>query len=328
MRSLSFDCPSHHRRTLAALMLALAVAVAPSASAQRADSAAARPEADAGASSSQAPLMFRSGVNLVSVAAVVRDRRGKVIPSLGRDDFEVIDGGAIRPVVDVRADSSAPASVALLVDGSGSMRFGGARALSQRISDVLLTSLNPERDAAALLSFDTRLLTLCEFTRDFERIRGGLLNVEAFGSSAIYDAVAGSAAMVAERERNRRAVIVLTDGLDNASAYPPGKVAWIASTIDVPIYVFDVGERPGRGEKDGATPHNILSDLARATGGESFVANTPALVEQAAQRVSEELRHQYLIAFEGIVDRGVRRVEVRTRKPNLRVQSRAWYHVE
>ena len=122
-------------------------------------------------------------------------------------------------VVDVRADSNAPASVALLVDGSGSMRLGLAQAFSRQISTELLAGLNPARDTAALLSFDTRLLTLCEFTRDFEQVRSRMNHVESFGSTSLYDAVAGSAAMVAERVQNRRAVIVLTDGLDNSSAY-------------------------------------------------------------------------------------------------------------
>jgi VWFA-related protein len=134
--------------------------------------------------------------------------------------------------------------------------------------------------------------------------------------------------MVAERVQNRRAVIVLTDGLDNASGYTPEQVAWIASTIDVPIYVFDVGDRPvERDARKQPSPREALAGLARATGGDLFVAKTPVLVAQAVRRVAEELRSQYLIAFEGASDAGMRRVEVRMRKPDLKVQSRSWYQV-
>jgi len=314
------DLPNRHRRLRVLLSVAVAATLASAASAERQDPKAAP-------APGSAPLMFRSSVNVVSVAAVVRDRRGRVMPSLRREDFEVVDGGERRPVVDVRADASAPASVALLVDGSGSMSLGASRTFSQRISESLLANLDPARDAAALLTFDTRLLTLCEFTRDFRQILRRLPSVEAFGSTALYDAVAGSAALVADRARNRRAVVVLTDGLDNASAYPPGKVAWIASTIDVPVYVFDVGDRPDREGKAGPAPRDALAELARATGGDLFVANTPLLVDAAVKRVAEELRHQYVIAFEGAIamNDGLRHVEIRTRNPDLKIQARNWY---
>jgi Ca-activated chloride channel family protein len=279
----------------------------------------------AGQTGNAPAVSFRSSVNLVSISAVVRDRRGKVMASLGGEDFEIIDGGERRNVVDIYADASAPASVALLVDGSGSMGLGSAQASSGRISLDVLASLNPTRDAAALMTFDTRLVTICEFTRDFDKVQNGLSAVEAFGSTSLYDAIAGSAALVAERTRNRRAVIVLTDGLDNASTYSPEEVAWIASTIDVPVYVFAVGDQASDDVDSGKEPRGPLVDLARATGGDLFVANTPARIVAGVKRVTEELRHQYVIAFEASANRGLRRVEIRVRKPELRVQSRNWY---
>ena len=82
--------------------------------------------------------LFRSSVDLVSMAAIVRDKRGKIVPSLKREDFEVFDAGKRRPMLDLRTESAAPASVALLVDGTGSMKVGSADALSQRISGAIL----------------------------------------------------------------------------------------------------------------------------------------------------------------------------------------------
>jgi VWFA-related protein len=282
------------------------------------------PEAPAGQDAP--PATFRSSVNLVSVSAVVRDGRGRVMRSLQSSDFEVFDGGQRRDVIDIHADSNAPLSVGLLIDGSGSMRLGSAQAHSRRISADVLTSLNPARDTAALLSFDTRLLTLCPFTSNFSEIWYGLETVEAFGSTSIYDAVAGSAALVAERALNRRAVILLTDGFDNASTYTPEKVAFIASTIDVPVYVFDVGDRPAdEDDLHGRESRAPLAEVARATGGELFVANTPKLMAAGVKRVTEELRHQYVIAFEAAPRPGMRKIEIRTRKRDLRVQARNWY---
>jgi VWFA-related protein len=310
------------RGLLTALAVVAAATIAPLARAQQSGQ-----PFDASESTEAPAATFRAGVSLVSVSAVVRDRRGKVMSELTSDDFEVLDEGRRRRLIDFQSDATAPASVAILVDGSGSMVLGEAHEHSRRISVNVLDSLTPGRDAAALLSFDTRLLTLCEFTRDFEQVRRRLGSVESFGSTSLYDAVAGSAAIVADRAQNRRAVIVLTDGSDNASQYSPEQVSWIASRIDVPVYVFAVGDGPAveRDQpREGRQP-SPLAALAQATGGDLFVANTPELIAAAVKRVTEELRHQYVLAFEPSAGGGLRRLEIRTRKADLRVSSRAWY---
>src|SRR4026207_2384150 len=147
---------------------------------------------------------------------------------------------------------------------------GGGRAAPtvrpRQICERILATLRRDHDLAALMSFDTRLLTLREFTQEFDQIRSGLGEVEAFGSTSTYDAIAGAAAAVANRTQNRRAVVVITDGADNASSYSPEEVAWIASTIDVPVYIFAVGELnplAPSGEQTGAQQRNALFELAR-----------------------------------------------------------------
>jgi Ca-activated chloride channel family protein len=286
-------------------------------------------------SAQDAPVAtFKSGVDLVSVTAVVRDKKGRVVRALTPKDFVVMDGGNLRKIVELHADESAPASVALLVDGSGSMAVGASLDSSRHICQLVLTTLDEKRDDAALLSFDTRLLTLRDFTGRFETIRNGLGELGAFGQTSLYDAIAGASAVVAQRARNRRAVIVLTDGADTSSSYTPQEVAWIASTIDVPVYVFAVAQtttpEAAAKEKEKESdktlvPMNPLADLARATGGDYFVAGSPALAVNGIVKLVEELRHQYLIAFEPSAASGMRQLEIKTRKNDLRVSARRWY---
>jgi len=290
-------------------------------------------------SAQDAPVAtFKSGIELVSVSAVVRDKKGRVVRSLTPKDFVVMDGGAQRKIIELHADETAPASVALLVDGSGSMAVGAALDSSRHICQLVLTTLDEKRDDAALLSFDTRLLTLRDFTGRFENIRSSLGDLQAFGQTSLYDAIAGASAVVAQRARNRRAVIVLTDGADTASSYTPQEVAWISSTIDVPVYVFAVTQTttPEEAAKEVAkekakendkttVPMNPLAELARATGGDYFVAGSPALAVNGIIRLVEELRHQYLIAFEPSAASGMRQLEIKTRKNDLRVSARRWY---
>jgi VWFA-related protein len=281
----------------------------------------------AGAQPQTDPPVFRAQTELVSVTAVVRDKRGRIIRTLTQDDFVVTDSGTPQSVVDFWSDATAPASVTFLIDGSGSMAAGAASA--RRISEMLLEHLTPRRDEVALTSFDTRLLRLRDFTGDFDRIRRGLREVDAFGASSVYDAIAGTAGMVAERTGIRRAMVVITDGSDNASAYTPTEVAWIASSIDVPVYIFAVGHSHDIVEAaDYARRHRIstpLMDLARATGGDFFYAATPAEQELAVARVVDELRHQYFFAFEPSSIDGLHRLDIRTRNPELKVRSRQWY---
>ena len=271
--------------------------------------------------------VFRSRVDLVSVTAVVRDRHGRVVRSLTRDDFEVLEGGQKVPILDLQADNAGPASVALLVDGSGSMRLGAALEGSRRISETVLNGLDAEKDTAALFSFDTRLITISDFTTDLTAVRRDLDLLDAFGSTSLYDAIAGVSGVVAERAASRRAVIVFTDGDDTTSTYSPAEVAGIASSIDVPVYIFALGEGAAEQEKkaEATGVENALAALARATGGEFFAASTETQMNAAVARVLDELRHQYVFAFNGSETAGVRPVEIRTRQPKMKVTSRKWY---
>ncbi len=271
--------------------------------------------------------VFKSSVDLVSMAAIVRDGKGKIVSTLRREDFEVLDAGRTRPILDLRTELAAPASVALLLDGSGSMKVGAANELSQRISTAILNSLNPSRDDAALYSFDTRLLSVQEFTHDLKTVTNRVSVVDAWGSTSLYDAIAGTAAIVAKRTANRRALVVLTDGADTASAYSPEQVSAIASAVDVPVYVFVMATMTREGEKVPfeAERRSTLANLARATGGDFFVAYDTVSTTAAINQLVEELRHQYVLAFEAAGEQGWRNVQVRTRKKGLVVRTRGWY---
>lgn len=265
---------------------------------------------------------FRASVDVVTVAAVVRDRQGRTVSSLTKEDFTVLDDGRTRPIIEFQPDSNGPINIALLLDGSGSMRQSSA--VSRRAAETLLSLMNARSDEVALLSFDTRLVTLRNFTSDFEQLRQGLNEVETWGATSIYDAIAGAAGFVDQHTRKRRAVLVVTDGSDNWSTYSPEEVAWIASTIDVPVYVLAVSTSAA-GSSDVQSVGGELGDLARATGGEYFAADTETRQAMALGRITEDLRHQYLIAIEPSRSATLRSLEIRTRKPSLKVRARQWY---
>jgi VWFA-related protein len=156
-----------------------------------------------------------------------------------------------------------------------------------------------------------------------------------YGQTSLYDAVAETARLVAAegpgngRVPQRSAVVVLTDGVDTRSRLTSDQVSTIASSIDIPVYIVAVVSMIDDPRQAIGTPPEMtgaLPDLARWTGGEMFVASAPAHASLAARQIVDELRHQYVLAFEASSRReGWRPLEVRARDAALTVRARAGY---
>jgi Ca-activated chloride channel family protein len=276
--------------------------------------------------------VFRSGVDLVSVSATVRDRRGRAVADLTAADFQVFDRGIARPIAEFRTEA-APVSVAILFDVSGSMDLA-SRALAARFAaHHVLSWLEHGRDEAALFAFDSRLHEVAPFTVDTRALQGALGEVDPFGATSLHDAIADTAKRISERANRRRAIIVLTDGIDTASRLTPADVSGIASEIDVPVYVvavvlpIDNPDANGRPSDENDVPLTVgtIRELAAWTGGELFYASTPSDTSKVARQIVRELRQQYLIAFEPSTGAGWHPIEIRTTKKNLTVRARGGY---
>lgn len=291
-------------------------------------------EAQQGSQPQQEAPRFRSAADLVSVAAVVRDRRGRFVQDLSAEDFIVIEAGQRRDIRGFRYEADGPVNLAILFDISGSMRVGskawGAREAAKTIFGLLRPS-----DQAALFSFDTKLQKVHDFTADFGALSASLGRVESpFGQTSLYDAVAQTARAVAHvakrpgESMQRAAVIVITDGIDTHSRLTPAQVSGIASQIDVPIYVLAVMssiDDETRLQVAASPDVGSLRDLAVWTGGDLFTANAPERTAEVSAAIIGELRHQYLLAFEASPRPGWRTLEVKARNPDLVVRARSGY---
>lgn len=275
--------------------------------------------------------MFRTGVEMVTLSAVVRDRKGRVVQDLSRGDFEVLDNGQPRRISEFRADR-APVSVALLFDTSGSMQVAAKVAAARQAALQLLSWLKPGSDEVAVFTFDSGLRELQPFTRDGAAVRASFDRVEEpFGLTSLHDAIGETARRVASRGGSHRAVVVLTDGVDTNSRLTPAQVSGIASAIDVPVYIvavvspLDHGGQPTAVVPAGAGQTGELTDLAQWTGGDMFMSSTPAQTSLAVRQIVDELRCQYLIAFEPGGKPGWHPLEIRLRDRRLSVRSRGGY---
>jgi len=281
------------------------------------------------ATGQQPPTMvFRGGVDLVRIAAIVRDKKGRFVQDLAARDFEVLDNGLARTISDFRSDVTG-VSIALLFDVSGSME--GQLPHAREAARHVLSWLDA-RDEAAVFTFDTRLDQRTPFTEGLKTLPESVADVVPFGATSLHDAIALTAKRVGEREGRRRAVVVLTDGADNASHLSSADAAMAASEIDVPVYIFGIVQNIDNPTSDLAVTsveHSAfagpLPELAAATGGYTFVASTPSQRSLAARQIIDELRHQYLIAFESSGTPGWHPLVVRAHKKDLVVRARNGY---
>ena len=271
---------------------------------------------------------FKSSVDMVRVAAVVRDQKGRFVRDLKVNDFEVLDGGFARRIADFRTDI-AGLSVAVLFDVSGSME--GQLPTAREAASHVLSWMQPI-DEAAVYTFDTHLDERMPFTTGLRTLPDSMTTVVPFGATSLHDAIAATARRVGAREGRRRAVVVLTDGADNWSKLTPSEVSGLASAIDVPVYIFGIApsidnpsEQTSTKSVSGSAFAGPLADLASWTGGHVFVASTPGQRSIAARQIIDELRHQYLIAFESSGRPGWHPLVVRARNKDLIVRARSGY---
>ena len=269
---------------------------------------------------------FKSGVELVSIRAVVRDGKGRPVTTVPKNEFELLDNGVSRPILAVEQDSG-PVGLALLFDISGSMdvndRFGRAREQGY----FLLSGLRDGEDEAAIFAFDSRLHVIQPFTTELDRLRGTVTEFSRWGMTSLHDAIASASRTMDARATRRRALVVLTDGIDTGSKLTPVEVSGIASSIDLPVYIVAVVQGiddPRQGGSNQALAGE-LADLARWTGGQLFVASTTSEASAVARQIVDELRQQYLIAFEPGATPGWHAVDVRVRRKGYTVQARGGY---
>jgi Ca-activated chloride channel family protein len=271
---------------------------------------------------------FRSGLDLVQVSAVVRDRKGRLVSDLSEHDFTILDNGDSRPIANFRHDL-AGVSVALLFDVSGSME---ARLVDAREAATDVLGGLDARDEAGVFTFDTRIDEVAPFTLGLQALPGQLASVKPFGATSLNDAIAATAERTAGRDGRRRAVIAFTDGNDNWSRLKPSDVSSMASAIDVPVYIVGIVPAIDNPSADVSTVTaersaltGPLSDLATWTGGHAFVVSTPLERSTVARQIIDELRHQYLIAFESSGQPGWHPLVVRTRAKDFVVRARSGY---
>lgn len=282
----------------------------------------------------QVPSFSARGA-LVVFSATAVDGKGRPITDLERGDFRIFEEGRPQAIERFYGGQELPARILLLVDSSGSMdetfKLASVRFAAERVLDAL-----SEEDEVALAGFDSRYFGLVAFTRDREAVRTALAAVERFGSTALNDALEHAARDLATHGEGRRAVVVITDGVDTASETTPEDVLRRSRALDVPIYAISTLsplDDPGSDlyvgrQREGAAAVGaaLLNRYAALSGGAAFSISDDAGLRLAAARIASELKHQYRLGYDPPEGPALfRRVEVQTTRKNVTVRTRSGY---
>ena len=274
---------------------------------------------------------FRAGVDLVTVSVVVKNRDGRPVTGLTRQDFELVDAGRVRSLADFRSEP-APVSLAVLLDTSGSMQIDPKWANAREAITRLAAELETGRDQIALLTFDDQLHEVQPYTTTPSDVVRGLRSVRPWGSTALYDAVVQAGRTLATQGASRRAVVVVTDGLDNRSRSTAASASAVVSAVDMPVYTIVVTSAHDRaeeeavaGDRSATRSAGTLENLSQWTGGALFQGSTPAESDTAVRQIVSELRYQYVLSFESSTPAGWHPLTVRVRDRKYVVRTRSGY---
>lgn len=275
-----------------------------------------------------APVKIKT--DLVTLTLTVTDLYGRYVSGLNKNAFKITDNGEPQEIT-FFSDSDAPVSVGILFDVSGSMSGDKINKARKALSRFILTS-HPS-DEYFLIAFNSRAQLLLDRTRDGEAVLQKLTLVQPKNNTALYDAVYLGIERVTRGAHQKRALLIISDGQDNASRYNFGEVRRLMKEADVVTYSVGIMSRGDTMSGPGMQGQSFLDEISSVTGGKSFYPDTDVEMDEIFERIALELRHQYSIGYtpkDFAPDGKWRRVKVKVNPPRglprLTVRGREGYY--
>ncbi len=279
---------------------------------------------------------YEISVSAVSIAVTVQDKKGRFINDLTEKDFSVFENQKKQQITYFRHDFQTPISLTVLLDVSGSMELQDKMKECKEALSYLVTYLLRPQDEVSLLIFaDGEVEVASRFSTDKQDFLTVLEGAEAYGQTALNDAVAVSPEFANRGKNEKRALLLITDGVENDSYSTPEQAVEIARRVDVPIYTIGykipLREQLERHKRTpGLSSSGIVEALgrfARATGGTAYFLDRAFDLNAAMRNIKRELSHQYIIGYTAYTDPdgSYRKIEVRTSNKKYRVRTREGY---
>jgi len=231
-------------------------------------------------------------VGLVVLPVVVIDRNGKAVSGLGESSFHVFEDGRPQQIALFKSED-VPVTVGLVIDNSGSMRNKVSEVIGA--AEEFAKSSNPQ-DEMFVVNFNQNvsmgLPQGVPFTSDVNQLLGAVSQNRASGNTALYDGLDAALEHVKTGTANRKALIVISDGRDNASQISFQNILKRAQASNAQIYTLGVFDDMFSGE-DSA----VLKRLAKVTGGQAYFPDSPSQLMGICQQIARNLRYQYTLGY-------------------------------
>ncbi len=277
-------------------------------------------------------------VSAISIAVTVQDKKGKFVKDLNKEVFRVYENGSNKKINYFSHNFEAPVSLTVLLDVSGSMALQDKFKDSKEALEYLVRYLiNPQDEISLLIFADGEVEVAVKFAKEKDGFLTILDRTEAYGQTALNDAVAVSPEFANKGTNEKRALLLITDGIENDSEYSPDQAVVVARMVDIPIYTIGykiplseqmLKKYKRATETTSTSIVHSLEKFSKATGGRAYFLNKPTGIVIALRQIMEELRHQYIIGYTSYKDlkSEYRKILVTTPKENYRVRTREGYY--
>ena len=244
------------------------------------------------ASGSAVAYTLRMNTNLVILNATVLDRRNAPVSGLGKDDFQVYEDGVLQQIKDFSHDD-VPVTAGILVDNSGSM--------ASKHNDVIAAALpfvrssNPQ-DQMFVVNFNDRvsfgLPADVLLTDRQEQLRQAMSEIRAIGETSLYDGIAAALDHLKLGNHEKKVLILISDGGDDASKHTLAQVIDMAKHSAAIIYAIGIFD-----EQDGDQNPAVLKRFAKETGGEAFFPESSKEIPSICEEIARDIRSQYTLTL-------------------------------
>lgn len=282
---------------------------APAAASSKDNRAAAstRPGSDAN------EFTISANVDLVLLDVSVKDSEGGFVSNLSRDAFTVIEDGKPQTITQF-ANQDVPVTMGIIVDNSGSMRSKKPEVVTAAI--VMIQASNPQDESFVINFNDTvrrGLPDMIPFTDDIPKLREALAKTDPVGRTALYDAVIAGLNQLDMGRRDKKTLVVISDGGDNISTHTWKETQNAALASRATIYTVGLFD-----ESDKDRNPDILRQLAKISGGVCYIPDKLSEVMNICRQIAKDIRSRYTIGYvpQGLAKSGVRHIKVEAHSPD------------
>jgi len=241
-----------------------------------------------------------AGSEYVLVPVVVLDKKGRFVEGLEKKNFQLHVQGVPVLLDTFENDDRAPVSFAFLIDTSGSMKLAAKLEYAKSAVRHIVGLRQPGDDFALFAFAEDEVRLVSDFSRDPSRLLSALGGLRAEGRTALFDAVAATPSKMLAGKNGKRAIILFTDGVDNASKLSAAEMAEILQQVSIPVYAVGMKnasfDRLTDEERSQLSVDNLRM-LSASSGGKMFLPGGEEDLKPLAEKIGVEVRKQYLLGF-------------------------------